>query len=1038
MKCYITDIFESEELVKALHNESIYSIQDLTIKKLKNILDVVDLQNENKIIIDFISAKSQCVNLDSKSKSEREKSRDNKIIEQSLDNEDETEDFSLKSEESDLINVNGTTSEDKTSKKRTYDFFAEPTDIKNNKEEKADVKEKSFSAEMFNEGLDKEEEKIVEAVKNLKLLYYRTKTQPIELYKILEAILLKNKDEKFYCEEDVYKFLCTTFNVKTFNKRTLFKFLSDYFDFNKNLKLKEINKIKELKGNIVYYFPFDLDKLFQQLIKLYNILEADILYEIADVGVIDFYSSVFNEAHTKHNKKQLDTCFYAFLSLKEEQKTYTKDNLRNFRNKAVDILKASQLYEQAVNKIDYISVKYLNLEIKNLITNETVLKKIKIRLKKEEITVKDLAFISSNYFYTDLIQLDRLLEVVDVLAVGIDTYFHSKILEALNANKESRAFQIIKEKANGFFENSREVTLESLGMKHGVTRERIRQIEKKSYDKLMTLINGFDSTKINSILKLISNNNVFIDKQTLVDYLGDNGKIIYQLFYKLENERVDREFGLVYITKEKLDFKKVITDYLIDRDVLFDKSELNVFLSNLKSFIYEETKIMLSSEIIRKYVEELLYFRYGFYSNKPINRSVLYGKVVEEHFPDGIKVYDDDSIKTVKNILAEVYEDETSQNIENRSIGTVISYNFYLIDRGTYATKERAIVPYNDVLEIIKNYIESENKLLMISGLFEKFKEELRGIEIMNAYHLFSNLKYYNNSFYFSREFYVAKNSKYEFSQNLVEDFLRDKGNPVTKKELFEYFKTLTHPVVYSMIYNNDRIFRYSFNEYVHSNFLNLEEDTLVKLRQLIDTIMKQNDVITQRQLYEHLQISHYDIVEKYNISNEYELFSYIIKYFNNEYHLKRPYLSLKSNPYDNKNEVIDEYFEDNDSILISDLKEYLEDRDIKVMNMKKLLEGKFPEFIRVDQDTLIQRKDFSIEEEEIINLKSVFDYILQDKNEVMLDDLRLDKVVNIRQFKINSYLISAIVKLYLGNEYETKDLESHYNATKIVIRRKG
>jgi RNA polymerase sigma factor (sigma-70 family) len=164
---------------------------------------------------------------------------------------------------------------------------------------------------------------------------------------------------------------------------------------------------------------------------------------------------------------------------------------------------------------------------------------------------------------------------------------------------------------------SQKNTLEEVGEKLGVTRERIRQIEKKAYDKLINY-NYWDDVLIDKIGRMLFNRKVplYVSMLEVEDYwfegCSEKQDFIAELIYRISEKRFSiLNFGEPIISKITQDlFFSLLNELLKDIDNItsehFTKDDLNLMLEE-KLTAYDCNDL---NDIFMVELENKLHFRH--------------------------------------------------------------------------------------------------------------------------------------------------------------------------------------------------------------------------------------------------------------------------------------------------------------------------------------------------------------------------------------------------------------------------------------------
>ena len=199
---------------------------------------------------------------------------------------------------------------------------------------------------------------------------------------------------------------------------------------------------------------------------------------------------------------------------KSNNKDYYLSLIYNIKNNYYDlILKV----ENSIKSIDSF---YNELELSNVISNENI---IRILSLNNTITIEDLIKYSSEKLLSIFsIDLDELFNLVSSIGDNYERVFQDTVC-SFYSNLSEHALLVFKNRFN-YYSNEPQLTLEQIGTKLGVTRERIRQIESKTIDKLLLQMPTIKNILKCIYIKLANKDEQYIDVDRLYTYLEELNK----------------------------------------------------------------------------------------------------------------------------------------------------------------------------------------------------------------------------------------------------------------------------------------------------------------------------------------------------------------------------------------------------------------------------------------------------------------------------------------------------------------------------------
>ncbi|SET57433.1 RNA polymerase sigma factor, sigma-70 family [Oceanobacillus limi] len=279
-------------------------------------------------------------------------------------------------------------------------------------------------------------------------------------------------------------------------------------------------------------------------------------------------------------------------------------------------------------------------------------------------------------------------------------------------------------------------TLEETGEAFNVTRERIRQLEKKLVNKITSLLHG---EKFPLIMRLIAKNNLFIPSDKLIQIIGTEHQDMLAMFKMKDavlpySEEIDSFF---LESEEKSSFVEKLTGIMEELPSTF----------NLKD--YEETvEEILETDYdldLKKIIEKYGYHEYGtFYSLNKLKIIDVLELIFKNYIHEPFKL-DDSSVEELRN-LAKVHFNyqlgDSTRSIEARIRD---SENILLVDRFTFQWFEPESI-HSELIDQIQSYISArfeEVDVINAEEIFEAFQSKLAPYHITNKLHLYSIVKYF-------------------------------------------------------------------------------------------------------------------------------------------------------------------------------------------------------------------------------------------------------------------------------------------------------
>ena len=554
------------------------------------------------------------------------------------------------------------------------------------------------------------------------------------------------------------------------------------------------------------------------------------------------------------------------------------------------------------------------------------------------------------------------------------------IFESLKA-KPQRSFEILTLRSEG-------KTLEELGRMYDVTRERIRQVEKKMQ---LYFWNRYSHQKYDLLLIIsaMRDGDTILYYNELEEMLGEFTPILWSCaktnmtqkwFYYSKmldavvvrtSDNANQDEGVLH--------ERLHQAYAAFPD-LFLVSEKESLLSRLTSE-YEVPLEVLEEHLNSNYQQSGIFYHKG--------RLALQFKceyVLKNRFPAGFKIGDDYEANRFRQYLVEFFGDDAS--ITNRALDAKIGSIGVLCDRGKYIHPDYMQVD-PAAIEKVNDYIEDSPRTLLTYGeLFDALQDIFAGTQITNRYLLQGALKKYGCRFSTGRDF-VRKVESVTFADEL-EAFVEERG-VVHKSEIFAAFTSLGEAGLGQVVSRCSNVFNIDGGYYIHASQFDIRPEDYAFLRKYLARACA--DVpVNIRTVYEDILAKYPEFMYRNDFEDRNRLFAALLYMFRGEFEFSRPYIAkLGENDLSNKG-VLLRYLEDYDSIEIEELLAICEDNNIHYVATSYLCQMLAPDYLRISKTTLMKRE-----------LTGVTDAIVSQAVELVQDMLQS-----------NDYVVGSEVDDYL------------------------
>lgn len=490
----------------------------------------------------------------------------------------------------------------------------------------------------------------------------------------------------------------------------------------------------------------------------------------------------------------------------------------------------------------------------------------------ETMTFKDL--VRQDTHYSDE-ELNALKSFLSWCSTSIETEIAKAIDSCFTDNKRR---EITSYRAQG-------KTLEEIGTLYNITRERVRQIEKKSVCR-------FPVKTAENILMLISATQrgaEILPAQDIANYCGDDSILFLYLLRNAEgvkHYRYAKNLDAFILGNAPLEEEHVhsFLDELPDR----------IDAADLKTYLARASEKGLPPELIEHqirtdyhYIESIHTWQRGTLNLRQMSREIL-----KEFDPDGIHITVHEELQLFREKLYARFGSEIRISEGDRALSIIIADVGMLRDRSTYVSEREHILP-DELLERIREFVDQGDKdVYMFSTLYETFKPELLQAGVDNRYFLQGILRYEWNQFYsFSRDC-LSKGGRSTSIYGTVELYIKNAGRYVSISEIRETFPGVTD-VVLNYALAQKHIIACN-GKYIHVENLHLTEQHIRDLKQTLDMLLADGRAHHSRELFSLASTYNGGLLDKIGVIYQSELFSIVAYLYSSGCIFSRPWIAVR------------------------------------------------------------------------------------------------------------------------------------------------
>lgn len=701
---------------------------------------------------------------------------------------------------------------------------------------------------------------------------------------------IKESEDKLIYQEDFVLFLLKLklLEIGEFQKEDVVKILAAFYGRDKF----KYNKIKDICDN---NFVSNEDKytLKPEDIESYNCIKAikEIIFQQLKYDKNSIYESIQKDILSVNTNFDEQTVKVLILKNRGKYKEQIIINIILFKLCAI-----KNEYYNIYRKIDYLLEKipssFNKISLHRMGFDDVI---VKILNSYNIFTIKDFKELKVEniiiLFCDNINELYEILQKYSNDKEELINDFFQNLKEILKPQQKI----VLMERRKGI-EKIEYQTLEEIGGKLGVSRERIRQIEQ----------NG---------------------KRILSKYLLGNEPIIEVLYYKakeLPTKYLDIRDYYEYLNNDEIfrislaifELEQSTIKMSMDYNILYDSS-----IDNLDDIIEEERKKIpniISVEettdynLIQKNIllNEYRKIENNTYLKKGTNLSDVYLSEIAKNFPEGYAVLNDNDYNRLKEHIKNKYYIENISSKE--SIRSMLDKSeFVQIDKGKYK-----LIKYKEILSD-----ELINKLeLCIDNLFEKLNVKVLPVkriyselsilhkDIINElnitsrfgdFELFSIMQeLYRDKYFFNRPFISIEETenitKYSLIRNYIQQFEK-----FSYQDIKRYIQKMNIEPIYSylnfMEELSDEYVQIDIDTMIKMDSFKISEEQLNKIDDLIDLILKSKKEINTNSFDGYLMLP--QLNEKWN---KYMLAGIVRSYFIDKYSVENT-----TNTYTNTDFII-------------------------------------------------------------------------------------------------------------------------------------
>ena len=475
-----------------------------------------------------------------------------------------------------------------------------------------------------------------------------------------------------------------------------------------------------------------------------------------------------------------------------------------------------------------------------------------------------------------------------------------------NLFKNEREKEVLYLRSNG-------CTLEEIGAKLNITRERVRQIEQKVRSRRFetAIIAGRICEKIYAS----SGMKPSLSEEEMEGYFSVYKKECINMLKSAEEllYRYDAESGAFYNINRLNDYNEV--DQFLDQlPGIMWVSEVGNLIEELDGYKSLD-KAIIKERIAYKYNKSRELYHLG-----RLKKSDAYQMILKRFYPEGIMVYEHEDLERFRR-LAKEHIGITDLPTEDRALGAGITKICVLCGKGRYKLRQEKYIPKR-LLNDIEGYILSnKGQILFIGAVYDEFENRLTKYGVDNRFYFQGILRQCQSGKIFMTKDYVSSQPMELTVVDSIVEYIRECGTITSKEKIEQKFKGLG-PVIYSFVSSHHKIIN-MFGQYLHVDNVKATEGE----KRAIDQIIKR--YVLGGQGYAHGKDLMPVFEEKVpvfltrnGINYAYQLVNLLGAVYYEKCVVRKPFIAKKGAVINRPKEQLDEVISNDEVINISTIKE--------------------------------------------------------------------------------------------------------------------
>lgn len=555
--------------------------------------------------------------------------------------------------------------------------------------------------------------------------------------------------------------------------------------------------------------------------RVINVLHKNEIYNLYDLYKCNISNVVNTEACGNKTKEIIEETFYS---------------LENIARKKEDLINIKIKYQSLMNDEIVVSKNSDKNELRHPIKFESLIN----LYENFDLSDRDIINCNMIFQFLNIYEGNSPLDYISPETSRFNSYKEAyKYLNQILENTNSKSAEIFRA-SNGIFQKKQ--TLEEVGKKYGISKQRVQQINKKTVKKIYSEFDTIKTKIVNTFNKdyYIPLTNPML--RVYCEYLYERGLI--------EQDKIFDE--KVYVRSSKL-VEKVnnIISVLEEKNVFSDIDDISLLKLFEKKYLIKERKILKNSTLTN------------------------YVPLVMEELGRAVNLNSDYDVNLIYEKLEDEYDVYTEYK-DSRNIERVLNETCILIAPRTYILDKYQ--KKTDMTEVF-HYID-KCEVTNAQNIYSQFINLWNSIDIYSHVGVYGYLKYYypNNYNYAGRSFLINVIGKSTSWGEIVINMIKERNAPVTFQMVNDKYPALTNMIWINLEANFTDLFFWGDNSYYCSSLLKISSEDM----NFITVYIYNNGPVAEKNLYMYILDNRKNIIEDNYIYSEKQLLKFIKIIFGN------------------------------------------------------------------------------------------------------------------------------------------------------------